>query len=90
MPHDDRLGVLFTGVQVCLTTPRSVWQLTRVGGLHRILACNCTVCGKRSVFDFEVIFYVDRHSLVRISQVHRLESLSVRHIYALSICFYFY
>jgi hypothetical protein len=28
-----------------------VWQLTRVGGLHRILACNCTVCGKRSVFD---------------------------------------
>ena len=22
VPHDDRLGVLFTGVQVCLTTPK--------------------------------------------------------------------
>ena len=51
--------------------------------MRRILACNCTVCGLTKVFDFEVIFYVDRHSLVRISQVQRLASLSVRHICAL-------
>ena len=42
---------------------RYVWLLTRVGGLHRILAHNCTVFGKRSVFDLLVELYVDRHSL---------------------------
>ena len=34
---------------------------------------------KRSVFNLLIELYTGRHSLVRISQVHSLESLSVRH-----------
>jgi len=40
---------------------------------------------KRSVFDLFIELYTGRHSLVRISQVHRLESLSVRHVFYISI-----
>ena len=46
-----------------LIVPLSVWQLTRVGGLHRVKAHKCTVFGKTSVFDLLVELYVDRHSL---------------------------
>ena len=42
---------------------RYVWLLTRVGGLHRILAHKCTVFGRKRVFDLLVELYVDRHSL---------------------------
>ena len=49
---------------------RFVWQLTRVGGLHRILACNCTIFRKRSVFDLLIEFSTGRHSLDEISQIN--------------------
>ena len=50
-----------------------VWQLTRVGGLRRVLACNCTVCGLTNTFDPLVELYVERHSLDGISQVPNFE-----------------
>ena len=40
---------------------------TRVGKLHRVLVLKCTVCGLTNTFDFEIIFYVGRHSLDGIS-----------------------
>ena len=36
---------------------------------------------KRSVFHLFIELYTGRHSLVKISQVKRLESLSVRHVF---------
>ena len=56
-----------------------MWQPTRVGVLRWVLACNYTVCGKRSEFDLLVELYVDRHSLDGIRQVRNFDFLSVRH-----------
>ena len=56
-----------------------MWQLTRVGGLHRVLVLKCTVFGKPSAFDLLVELYVDRHSLDGIRQVWNFKFLSVRH-----------
>ena len=50
-----------------------MWQLTRVGGLHRVLVLKCTVNGLTNTFDFEVILYVDRHSLDVISPALNFE-----------------
>ena len=60
-----------------------MWQLTRVGVLRWVLACNYTVRGKRSEFDLLIEISVDRHSLNGIRQVQSLESLSIRHIWEL-------
>ena len=57
-----------------------MWQPTRVGVLRWVLACNYTVCGKRSEFDLLVELYVDRHSLDGIRQVRNFDFLSVRQI----------
>jgi len=51
-----------------------VWQLTRVGGLHRVKAHKCTVFGKTSVFDLLVELYVNRHSLDGIRQINNKET----------------
>ena len=64
-----------------------MWQLTRVGGLHRILACNCTVCGLTNTLDFEVILYVDRHSSNCIDCILNIEfrSLIIARLAILSV-----
>ena len=51
-----------------------MWQLTRVGGLHRVKAHKCTVFGKTSVFDLLVELYVNRHSLDGIRQINNKET----------------
>ena len=40
------------------------------------------------MFDLFIELYTGRHSLVKISQVHSLESLSVRHTNKLNNCLY--
>ena len=51
-----------------------MWQLTRVGVLRWVLVLKCTVCGLTNTLDFEVILYVDRHSLDGIRQVNNEET----------------
>ena len=64
-----------------------MWQLTRVGGLHRVLACNLTICGLTKVFDFEVILYIDRHSSNGIDCILNIEfgSLIIARLVILSV-----
>ena len=51
-----------------------MWQPTRVGDLHRILACNCTVFGKRSTFDLLIVLSLERHSLDGVRQMNNKET----------------
>lgn len=66
-----------------------MWQLTRVGVLRRILVCNCTVFGKRSAFDFEVIPYIDRYSSNCVDFILNIEfrSVTIARLVILSVLF---
>ena len=54
-----------------------MWQLTRVGGLYRILGHKCTTFGKWSAFDLLIERSGGRHSLDEIRQINieELEAL---------------
>ena len=50
-----------------------MWQLTRVGIMRRILACNCTVFGKRSTFDLLIVLSLEKHSLDGVKKMNNEE-----------------
>ena len=66
-----------------------MWQLTRVGVLRWVLACNLTICGLTKVFDFEVIPYIDRYSSNCVDFILNIEfrSVTIARLVILSVLF---